>query len=144
MIEMQTLNLVVFYTALLIMSIVDLKTQEISLKVLIPFGLYGIVQLVVSGDKDISLFYALLPGLLIMAVSILSSGQIGFGDGLLICVCGLYMSLVQVLIWLFAAFLICGIFGVLMLWFKRIGKKTSIPFVPFLFASAILGGVICR
>ena len=41
MIEMQTLNLVVFYTALLIMSIVDLKTQEISLKVLIPFGLQG-------------------------------------------------------------------------------------------------------
>ena len=74
----------------------------------------------------------LIPGLCVSALSMLTSDQIGLGDGLVLLVTGWILGFQTIIfaavIGLFAA----TVFGVGLIIFKRGSLQTALPFIPFL------------
>ncbi|EMY32435.1 type IV leader peptidase [Arthrobacter crystallopoietes BAB-32] len=75
------------------------------------------------------------------AVRFVYPAGMGFGDVKLAGVLGLYLGYVgwALLLWAtFAAFLLGGLYGVLLMLLRRASLKTAIPFGPFMIAGTVL------
>ncbi|MCR5677319.1 MAG: prepilin peptidase [Agathobacter sp.] len=132
---------------MLLNSITDLKKREISLKISVLWGLVGIAirigrEYYGNGFHLID-WVGMLVGLFVIAVAILSNGQIGIGDGIIMVALSFYLELEALL----TAILVAGI-GValcaliLFLIFHK-GRRYQIPFVPFLTLGVLVsfGGI---
>ncbi|WP_199922326.1 hypothetical protein [Microterricola viridarii] len=66
----------------------------------------------------------------------------GFGDVKLAGLLGLYLGFLGVgplLIGAFAAFVLGGVYSLILIWLKRAGRKSGIPFGPWMLLGAWLG-----
>lgn len=118
---------------LIINAIADIRKKEISLCSVFCFFVAGIVWMFRDGDYDWLLgCLGLLPGLVLSAVSLLTGGAIGFGDGLLVAITGLYLGVQAAMGTLLWGLLLCALCGICLLIFRRGNKKTALPFAPFL------------
>lgn len=77
----------------------------------------------------------ILIGAVLLAVSKVTGGAVGMGDGLLFTITGLYFGFQKNLILLLGSLVLCSIWGIGSLAIKRTGwlegKKTEVPFLPF-------------
>ena len=80
-------------------------------------------------------------GGVMLVLSWVTRGGIGWGDGLLLCVTGVYLGLMDNLGMLLWALLLCAVFSVGLLLTRRADWKKEIPFIPFLLA-AYLGELL--
>ncbi|MBQ8306704.1 MAG: hypothetical protein IJX90_10875 [Blautia sp.] len=117
----------------------DLRRREISLS---ATGIMAFVRLLSlqfgrgAGFAALSAEYAfsILPGGLLAAASLLTGGDPGMGDALLLTVIGLYFPPVSILMILGRTLLLVGLWGIAGLLSHR-GKE--IPMVPFLCAACL-------
>ena len=125
--------------ALLFLSgnvICDLRRREISLLYSAAFAGIGICMSVMHGRVPAELLYSVIPGLVLMVFSVITRGGIGFGDGIVVFVMGLFLS------WQETA-TVCGIGFMLSatgagIWFAiRRRRKDTLPFLPFLLAGYV-------
>ena len=68
----------------------------------------------------------------------------GFGDVKLAAVVGLYLGYLgwgQLVVGAFGAFFIGGLFGLLLLVFRRATRKSAIPFGPWMLVGAWIGAI---
>lgn len=83
-------------------------------------------------------------GCFFLAVSIVTKGAVGMGDGWLIMALGLALEMEEFVTVLLAGLLCCAAWaGILMSVFQR-GRNTEIPFVPFLLVGYIGGVLVWR
>lgn len=82
----------------------------------------------------------MLPGLFCLLVSWATRQGLGYGDSLLIVICGVSLGLRPCAAIAVTAFFLAGFWAALLLILRRGGRKKEIPFVPFL----LLGLLICR
>jgi leader peptidase (prepilin peptidase)/N-methyltransferase len=69
-------------------------------------------------------------------------GGMGFGDVKLAGVLGLFLAWLgwgELLVGAFAAFVLGGVFSIILLAFRRAGRKSGIPFGPWMLAGAWVG-----
>lgn len=135
---------IVLFIYLFIMMIWDLKRREISL------GITAIVAVILTARQlsavfagQVSLFLGfsgVLIGIVLMAVSIVSRGQIGVGDGILFVVSGMLLGLYENIVLLFLSLITASFVGVGLLILRKGSRKDKLPFAPFVFAGY---GVIC-
>lgn len=75
-------------------------------------------------------------------IMIMSRGGMGLGDGYLAggvgCILGLSMTMTAV----YSSLILGGLFSALLLLFGRAGRKTKIPFVPFILAGMMIAPYI--
>ena len=71
-------------------------------------------------------------GAVLVAVSKWSKEALGIGDALLILMIGMGMGIYQTALVVFYALFVTSVVCAVLLMMKRVGKKTRIPFVPFL------------
>ena len=91
--------------------------------------------------KEICVPVSMGAGTIAAVISVLTRGEIGFGDGLLILAMGSVLKSGELLGVLCAALLLCGIYsGLQLLVFKK-KRETEIPFAPFLLVG-YLGGIL--
>ena len=137
------LFIILMMLILIISGICDIKNKAISMKILIPAGVIslvcGICQLY-YGTTIYSEICSLIPGAVVLALAYLTKEQIGYGDGLVILALGPVFGLINVIIGLCAAFVISALFSMALLISKKAGKKSSLPFLPFLTAGM---GAVC-
>ncbi len=90
--------------------------------------------------EELSVFEVLMgtvPGLVMVIISLITRGALGMGDGLLICVTGLYLGFeMNIGVLLTALFMSAAFSAVLFL--KKRNLKMEYPFVPFLFAAYVM------
>ncbi len=79
-------------------------------------------------------------GLLLLVFAFFSKEAIGKGDAILLCVCGVAFGLYETVTSCFFAALYAGVFAVVLLLRKKAGRKSRIPFLPFL----LLGYITMR
>lgn len=111
----------------------DGKRQEISLGSLALFAAAGLAVNLQTGYRGIEeMLCGAAPGLLLLLVSLLTKGAVGFGDGLLLCVTGIFLGGTENTRLLFRGLLLCSIVLGAGLGLGRTSWKQRFPFVPFL------------
>lgn len=126
---------------LLLCSFQDIKEKKISVFLIASGGLLlSVTFLIVGGVPVIDRLSGLLLGLLLLAAGRLLKGQIGDGDGLIICITGICLGFIKNLNLMLLGLSLTGLVSLFLLIFRRAERKDTIPFVPFLFLSYL--GVI--
>lgn len=137
------MNQLVFYVPVAILlgfsMWTDIKKKMISGILLGTFAVIGVVMLLIFRQKSIwSVVTGILPGVAIMGISRLTRGEIGMGDGALLCVTGLFVGFYVNLEMFFIALFMAAVWGMILVMFKKAGRKTELPFAPFMMMAYII------
>ncbi len=122
----------------------DMRTRDISGVILIIFGALGVICTVFGravGVTDACFGAAI--GLIMIFISIMTRGELGMGDGMLIAVTGLFLGIRDNIALLSGALLLSAVFSVVLLITGR-KLKQEYPFVPFLlltYSAMFMGGM---
>ncbi|GEP28708.1 prepilin peptidase [Cryobacterium levicorallinum] len=133
------------------LAMIDLDTHTLPNKILLPVYPVGAVLLtaaaLVSGEPG-RLLSALIGAAalfgLYLALALISPGGMGLGDVKLAGVLGLYLGWLgwaPLIVGAFGAFLLGGLFGIGLLVSRKAGRRSSIPFGPWMLLAAWLGAV---
>ena len=115
-----------------IQSYWDLRYKEIPSMISIIAGIVGIC-LWKNGERNIAeIICSFIPGIVCLACGKISREAIGYGDGILLCILGIYYTLEKLMEICLIAISAAGLWGLtLLILFHKKGKY-EIPFVPFL------------
>lgn len=119
----------------------DWKKREISLVLTGCFGLAGLAVSIYSGRSIEDWLIPTGTGLVILAVSILTGGEIGMGDGWVFLALGTMLTTEQYIRTACIGMLIAAVYAGILLVICKKGRRTEIPLVPFLLAG-YLGGLL--
>ena len=139
-----------FFAAIAVaLSFIDLATHTLPNAIVVPGIAVGLglltVAAAVSGEW-LRLGQAVLGGAILFACyfafALIYPSGMGFGDVKLAAVIGLYLGWLgwgALAVGAVSAFLLGGIFSVVLLLMRRVGRKTGIPFGPWMLAGAFVG-----
>jgi leader peptidase (prepilin peptidase)/N-methyltransferase len=118
---------------LVIEAVKDFRKKEVNIPVLGILVAAAMVMIFLGKDISVlNVITGLAEGLLLILVSVMTKGQIGMGDGILLAACGLMLGGKDNMVMFFFACLSSAIVSVLIMIIKKADKKTTIPFVPFM------------
>lgn len=110
----------------------DLKYKEIPLWLAILGGMAGIAFCVLERRPLGEVVLSCLPGVIALIFSKLTNEVMGYGDGIVFLVMGIYLSLERLLAIGMLAFMIAGVVALVLLVIFRKKGSYRIPFLPFL------------
>mgnify|MGYP006969026224 CR=1 FL=1 len=127
----------------------DIRKREVSLLATGIFAVIGIINALWHGTICWEWIGAVGLGTALIALSVVSKGAVGMGDGLVPMIGGIFELLARGTVLTFGellgvfmmGLLCCSVWGIILLILPRTGRKTEIPFVPFLLLGYI-GGLI--
>ncbi len=132
-------TVIILASLMLVVAFIDIEHRIIPNRLVI-FGLaVGLVMGLLRPDAGI-VFMAkgLLAGFgTLFVVAVVSRGQMGFGDVKLAAVMGLFLGWQGVLMAIFMAFLAGAVYGIFLMVVMGKGRKTAVPFGPFLAGATI-------
>ncbi|MBP3570123.1 MAG: prepilin peptidase [Lachnospiraceae bacterium] len=124
--------------SLFVLSVMDLRTRKISW---IPVALLGGVALIYqwcAGELCIDVIVGIIPGLILIGLAFCTKESIGYGDGLVLGVLGLYCGIKKAVAVLGMALLLAAVLAMVLLVLKKAGRKTELPFLPCLCSGYLL------
>ena len=74
-------------------------------------------------------------GLLLLGAAFVSRQKVGYGDGLVFMVCGLYLGFWENFSLLFMSLVLCALGGLFLMLIGKIKKGQTLPFIPFVMAA---------
>jgi leader peptidase (prepilin peptidase)/N-methyltransferase len=129
---------------LAICAVWDAVKKEIPLLV-VWLGMLTAVILRVAGVIETQSFgvlgAALLPGFLFWVISYVTREKVGYGDGWILLLIGLFAGAEKCIAALMTALFVESIFLIILLALRKINRDKEVPFVPFLLVG--LGVIIC-
>lgn len=133
MIEIGLEIMVVIY--LLVMTIIDCKKKSIPiLPGIILLITISVVRLVM-GVSPVTVMLGICVGAVLFGISRISKGEIGEGDGLVYAVTGAAVGIIKNCELLLVSLVLAAFVGVILMVFKKVGRKYKLPFVPFTLVS---------
>jgi leader peptidase (prepilin peptidase) / N-methyltransferase len=131
------------------LTAIDLETHRLPNVIVLPAYIVGAVLLtgssLLAGDPG-ALLRAAIGGaglfLLYLVMALAYAGGMGFGDVKLAGVLGLFLAWLgwgQLAVGAFGAFALGGLFGVILLIARRAGRKSKLPFGPWMLLGAWVG-----
>lgn len=121
------------FLLLIINSLADWRKREISLTSLAGFGAAGIgLNLWLGYQSFLEAAGGVGVGLALLAAAFFTREAIGFGDGLLISVTGIYLGFWENMSLLFTGALCCGLILGIGVLTGRVRMTDRVPLVPFL------------
>ena len=131
------------FSSLLVVTFIDLDHQIIPDLITLPGIIIGLVAAAFVLPPGVPGFWGGLIGLLVgggffYVVAVMSRGGMGGGDIKLIAMIGAFLGWHLVLLTIFLASLTGAVVGLGLMAFKGMGRKTPIPFGPFLALGAIM------
>jgi len=126
-------------TFLAINTYTDIKKKKISIMVSVIFFIVGMVLTLVSKEHTlVSVLGGLGVGALLILMGKISRQAVGFGDGIIFLVTGLYLGFVRNLVLLLYGLVICALASIIFLVIRKFKMKDKIPFAPFILTSFIM------
>jgi leader peptidase (prepilin peptidase)/N-methyltransferase len=139
--DMNTIKILVI-SMLGIAGIADLKWKKINIILIIPFLIAGIIcNLQFKLLSLTAILGGMAIGIMILLVGAVTQGKIGYGDGIILTVTGLYLGFFDNLFLLLSATFLAAIIGVVLFFIKGVNKNYEMPFIPFVFL-AFLGDFV--
>lgn len=130
---------------LLIEGIRDFRQRSISM---ISVGIFAVLGIIVQMVYDWSNWKVMLGGILfggtVLLAAKITEEKIGYGDGWILVVTGIYLGFRDNLVLFALALFLSAIVSVVLLMLKKVTRKTTMPFVAFVFLGycVMLIGVI--
>lgn len=119
-------------------AVYDMKTKTVSLAAFAVFAVSVLLYRLCTGTGIAELAAGLVPGVLVLLLAYVTKESIGTGDGLMLCVLGMFCGWRQCLAVLGMALVLSSALAIILLVCKRAGRKTEIPFLPGLFGGFLL------
>ena len=113
-----------------ICSIEDIRKKEIQSVRVLCFGIGGILLHLWQRNQSL---YSMLGGIAVGAAVI-----IGIGDGLVLCVAGIYIGGINTMRLLLTGLFLSSLYALALLFMHRKRRKDTIPFIPFLLAAYLI------
>ncbi|MFZ5353233.1 MAG: prepilin peptidase [Bacillota bacterium] len=130
------------YSVLIGISYVDIKTKQIPVALIVLFTITIALNL---GFSDINLYSCFMGFLsaaaLFLLIFFISKGNLGIGDVIIFALTGLLIGFEEALTTIFAASIISGLSGLIMILVKKENSKKSIAFTPFIILGIILSTI---
>ncbi|SEF68651.1 hypothetical protein [Lachnospira multipara] len=138
-------GLLISLFALTILSYMDLKRKEVSLWALLVYGLMMIVNLLClffTKDKiDLKELILSLSFMLILIIMSLLFKAIAIADSITVGLVALTNGFLIALSSFFLAMLAAAVFSLIGLALKKLKRKATIPFIPFLLAGYLISTI---
>lgn len=134
----------VLFLFLAVCAVFDGLYKQIPL-VVVWLGMFAAVCLQIYGAMgEISMFtvaVSLLPGAGFFLLSFFSREKVGYGDGWVLLMIGLFLGVYQCFLILLVGLLAESAVAIVLLAFRKVQRDREIPFSPFLLLG--LGVVVC-
>jgi leader peptidase (prepilin peptidase)/N-methyltransferase len=134
-----------------VLTLIDIDTHTLPNRIVLPSLAVGTVLLgaaAVVGSDPSALLRAVIGSaslfLFYLVLALAYPRGMGFGDVKLAAVIGLYLGYLgwgELVVGAFGAFFVGGLFGLLLMVFRRATRKTSIPFGPWMLGGAWIGAI---
>lgn len=125
---------------LMIASLSDIRTGRVSLWMVLFAGVCSLLSAAVGITDRMTtipdLLVSLLPGAILLFIGFISANAIGYGDGLMMFMVGPLFGVECMVEGMLLAFFVSAIVSILLIVLRKVNRKTTIPFIPFL-ASAL-------
>ena len=121
----------------------DLRTRSISLEVLAGGAAVGIITCIWKERLPGEIVLAMIPGIMLLLIGMLTRGLLGEGDGWFFIVSGFFLGWQECVMLLISGQIFCGIFGLAIMVGAQIGtgseniRKLRLPFLPFLLPASL-------
>ena len=116
-----------------VICVFDIKRKKIPVYMLIILAAAGIISNFTVGEFDIEKrIIAMLPGMILLIVSMITKKQIGYGDGMIILIMGLYIDIDDILSIVLSSFLLSSIAAIILMTVFKKKKNFEMAFSPFL------------
>ncbi|MBR5420495.1 MAG: prepilin peptidase [Lachnospiraceae bacterium] len=125
------------FTVLLTGSVMDFRRKALPRWFLVLSAAGGVLMLVFASPGWSDLLCGLLPGIILLLLGRFS-GCIGMADGVLILVLGGLYGLNEGSQFLMYALLAAAVAALLLIGSRKAGRRSTMPFVPFLLAGFLL------
>lgn len=142
----ETENLMVMGIGFMIVcacAISDIRKREIPFKMVVIGSVIGCGNCfwqISEGNLLVGeMGLALLPGCFFLLISLVSGEKVGYGDGLLLAVIGLFTGFYRCLLVLCISLLLLSITALALLTLHKVHRNSRLPFVPFLAAGMGVG-----
>lgn len=86
-------------------------------------------------EAGLDTIVGMFPGIIVLAVSVISKGQVGIGDGIVLTAAGGMLEGSESVEVFILSLLLVFIFSCIGLIIKKLSRKSALPFVPFYFAA---------
>ena len=133
--NMQIIVQIFLMILLVITAVIDIKKREIPAALIALGASLATAYVVYSFVNEAGcakVVPALLPGAAMLLISLVTRGEVGLGDGLMLLFIGPVFGLEQTVAGLLIALFISSIFSIVVLALKKGNRKTKLAFIPFL------------
>lgn len=134
--QMETVRMCILACGLGFLAIEDIKEQELHGLPLLLLGISGIILAIMGKTwTDGTFLWRFLPGLCLIFLAWMTKESIGYGDGLAVLCMGCFYPVEELFGLFLLAVTLAGLVALGLLAVFRWGRKTRLPFVPFLFGA---------
>ena len=127
----------VMLTVLIGFAVYDIKNKMIPTMAVKIITAGVLAYRLCIGIEIRELIIGLIPGILLLLLAFATRESIGTGDGLILCVLGLFCGWRQCLAIFGMALLLSALLSIILLLCHKAGRKTELPFLP-----SLLGGYL--
>jgi len=131
-VDIEKISKGIIFIILTIQTYWDLRYKKLPLLISLVGVVIGVPILIFSQRELMDILLALLLGVIFLLIGKITREAIGYGDGILLIVMGLFYSAKQMWSICIMAFVFAGVVALVLLLIFRKKGNYEIPFVPFL------------
>ena len=136
---LEIIKIIVLGEFLLIEGYRDLRQRNISMMAVWIVGVLGaILQFEGIKENGIEIAGGMIIGALILLLAKLTDEKIGYGDGWVLMISGLYLGFRYNMYLLLISLMLASFISIILLLTKKADKKTELPFVSFMLPGYLL------
>lgn len=116
----------------------DYKTEKISMILILTGAAISIAAAVINNDNIMQILYGILTGNAVLLIGYASREAVGYGDGLIFIITGIFLGWMNNIILIAGSLLLAAVCSMILM-ALRIKKRTDrIAFAPFILGAYVL------
>ena len=133
MIRLENITSYVVFMWLLLCSWQDIRKKRINVLLIGVGFLVLLISSILQGNLTVwNRLAGLSLGILLLSLNLITKGQIGIGDGIIVSITGLCLGFASNAVLLAYGLFCSAMFSLVLLAHYKVNRKKTIPFVPFL------------
>lgn len=141
MFKMRRISEIILLIYLTSAAVRDIKSKTVALYPALIMAGAGVLRRLIPAfcvDTLLSCFTGTLPGIFLLTVAWITRQEVGYGDGIVLLIIGLYLGFSAGTGIFLTALLLLAPVSLFYIIFRKAGRRKKLPFIPFLLAGYIL------